>query len=177
MNPRIRLYFAALAAGALSSALQAQAIRPSPAAPEPADEIVELSPFVVTTRASQDGAVTESTSGTLVSRPLDKLPMGIQVVSAELMKQLESILTNAQVEEISFEGSKMTRMKAIEILSDRAFGGGQPASAAEGKQAAKETRANINLEGAIGDLEGMLGASSLLDALKGVLGLESNKKN
>jgi hypothetical protein len=98
-------------------------------------------------------------------------------LGAELMKQLESILTNAQVEEISFEGSMMTRMKAIEILSDRAFGGGQPASAAEGKQAAKETRANINLEGAIGDLEGMLGASSLLDALKGVLGLESNKKN
>ncbi|MCX6933547.1 MAG: TonB-dependent receptor [Verrucomicrobia bacterium] len=95
MNPRIRLYFAALAAGALSSALQAQAIRPTPAAPEPADEIVELSPFVVTTRASQDGAVTESTSGTLVSRPLDKLPMGIQVVSAELMKQLDILNADA----------------------------------------------------------------------------------
>ncbi len=52
------------------------------------DEVVEISPFVVTT-SSDNERVEESTSGTLVSRPLDKLPMGISVVSAELMKQLD----------------------------------------------------------------------------------------
>ena len=95
-------------------------------------------------------------------------------LGAELMKHLETILTSAQVEEISFEGRKMTRMKAIEILSDRAFGGGQPASAEERKQSAEETRANMDLEGSIVDLEGMLGASSLFDDLKNVLGLKGN---
>jgi iron complex outermembrane receptor protein len=52
------------------------------------DEVVELSPFVVKSTADVE-RYEESTSGTLVSRPLDKLPMGIQVVSAELMKQLD----------------------------------------------------------------------------------------
>jgi hypothetical protein len=50
--------------------------------------VVEISPFVVT-NSNDDERVEESTSGTLVSRPLDKLPMGISVVSAELMKQLD----------------------------------------------------------------------------------------
>ncbi len=73
--------------GLLSSAF-GQAVKP-PAA-TPADEVVEMSPFVISTAAvSADSRITESTSGTLVSRPLDKLPMGIQVVSAELMKQLD----------------------------------------------------------------------------------------
>ncbi|HLP24601.1 MAG TPA: TonB-dependent receptor plug domain-containing protein, partial [Acidobacteriota bacterium] len=47
-----------------------------------------MSPFVVTSTTDSE-RVEESTSGTLVSRPLDKLPMGIQVVSSELMKQLD----------------------------------------------------------------------------------------
>ena len=76
-----------LALGAFSSAF-AQAIKP-PAAPA-AEEVVELSPFVISTpRDTTDTRINESTSGTLVSRPLDKLPMGIQVVSAELMKLLD----------------------------------------------------------------------------------------
>jgi iron complex outermembrane receptor protein len=58
--------------------------------PKPADEVVEMSPFVIsTTSDNSDTRINESTSGTLVSRPLDKLPMGIQVVSAELLKQLD----------------------------------------------------------------------------------------
>ena len=76
-----------LALGAFSSAF-AQAIKP-PAAPA-TEEVVELSPFVISTpRDTTDTRINESTSGTLVSRPLDKLPMGIQVVSAELMKLLD----------------------------------------------------------------------------------------
>jgi iron complex outermembrane receptor protein len=95
MNYRIPVCIAALLAGAFSSGLHSQAIRPNPLASESTDEVVELSPFVVSTRPSQDGAVNESTSGTLVSRPLDKLPMGIQVVSAELMKQLDILNADA----------------------------------------------------------------------------------
>jgi outer membrane receptor protein involved in Fe transport len=76
-----------VALGAFSSAF-AQAIKP-PAAPA-TEEVVELSPFVISTpRDTTDTRINESTSGTLVSRPLDKLPMGIQVVSAELMKLLD----------------------------------------------------------------------------------------
>lgn len=61
-----------------------------PASPPPAaDEIVELSPFVISGAAIDGTRITESTAGTLVARPLDKLPMGIQVVSAELMKELD----------------------------------------------------------------------------------------
>jgi iron complex outermembrane receptor protein len=53
------------------------------------DELVELSPFVISASAADPERYEESTSGSLVSRPLDKLPMGIQVVSAELMKQID----------------------------------------------------------------------------------------
>jgi iron complex outermembrane recepter protein len=85
------LLAAALASAAFASSLWAQAA-PRPAAPAAApedDEVLELSPFVISSRAEDEGRVTESTSGTLVSRPLEKLPMGIQVVSAELMRQLD----------------------------------------------------------------------------------------
>jgi iron complex outermembrane receptor protein len=83
-TPQLHLFGLALLGA--SFPLTAQTVRP-PAAVE-ADEIVELSPFVITTTSDEEGRVTESTSGTLVSRPLEKLPMGIAVVSAELMKQL-----------------------------------------------------------------------------------------
>jgi len=59
------------------------------------DNIVELSPFVVSSVPDEDGNVSESTSGSLVSRPLDKLPMAIQVVSAELMKNLDILNADA----------------------------------------------------------------------------------
>lgn len=87
MKSSVSLLRALLALGAFSSAF-AQAIKP-PAAPA-TEEVVELSPFVISTpRDTTDTRINESTSGTLVSRPLDKLPMGIQVVSAELMKLLD----------------------------------------------------------------------------------------
>jgi iron complex outermembrane recepter protein len=90
MNPSKRLLLAGLASAIASTALLAQSAPNRSAAPtNPADdEVVEISPFVVTT-SSDNERVEESTSGTLVSRPLDKLPMGISVVSAELMKQLD----------------------------------------------------------------------------------------
>jgi len=50
------------------------------------EAVVELSPFVV--KSTADGNVTESTSGTLVSRPLEKTPMAISVFSAEMMKDM-----------------------------------------------------------------------------------------
>lgn len=72
----------------LASTAFGQAARPP--APAASDEVVELSPFVISSASlTDDSRITESTSGTLVSRPLDKLPMGISVVSAELMQQLE----------------------------------------------------------------------------------------
>ena len=61
----------------------------APAPTAPADEVVELSPFVISSSALIDGnRIAEATAGTLVARPIDKLPMGIQVVSAEMMKEL-----------------------------------------------------------------------------------------
>lgn len=66
---------------------QAQTV---PSAPDPADDdrVVEMSPFVISS-GYDSRIIEESTSGTLVSRPLNKLPMGIQVVSAELMRELD----------------------------------------------------------------------------------------
>lgn len=97
-----------------------------------------------------------------------------QSLGAELMKQLDTILTSAQVEEITFEGKKMTRIKAIEILSDRAFGGGKPAPAEASKAAAKAAGDEVQFGGALGELEEMLSGSSLLSDLKGVLGIGGN---
>lgn len=59
-----------------------------PAKPTDSDQVVEMSPFVISTVAENDMFIPESTSGTLVSRPLEKTPMGITVVSSELMKDL-----------------------------------------------------------------------------------------
>jgi iron complex outermembrane receptor protein len=79
-----------LVAGLLSAfwtgALFAQ-IAPGTTAPAAStQEVVELSPFVVKSTGSSD--ITESTSGTLVSRPLEKTPMALSVFSAELMKDM-----------------------------------------------------------------------------------------
>ena len=65
---------------------QAMAAEASPA--KAPDEVVEMSPFVVKTNTDADNRIDESNSGTLVSRPLDKTPMGIAVVSSEMMKEL-----------------------------------------------------------------------------------------
>ncbi len=91
MKPSFRIQLAGLLSAFATGALLAQSV-PAPSRPSPTtakdDEVVEISPFVVT-NSNDDERVEESTSGTLVSRPLDKLPMGISVVSAELMKQLD----------------------------------------------------------------------------------------
>jgi len=90
MKPKLILAGPCLLAALLTCAT-AQTT-PPPAAPAASsiesDEIIEMSPFVVSTTGDEEN-IAESTSGTLVSRPLEKLPMGIQVVSAELMKQLD----------------------------------------------------------------------------------------
>mgnify|MGYP000014551776 FL=1 len=75
---------AGLTAAALLASLVAQSQRPVTA-----DEIVELSPFVISTAALEGNRINEATAGTLVARPIDKLPMGLQVVSAEMMKELD----------------------------------------------------------------------------------------
>ena len=75
---------AGLTAAALLASLVAQSQHPVTA-----DEIVELSPFVISTAALEGNRINEATAGTLVARPIDKLPMGLQVVSAEMMKELD----------------------------------------------------------------------------------------
>jgi iron complex outermembrane receptor protein len=77
-----------LAAGFASAVLIANSSGQvaAPATTKASDETVELSPFVVKSTSSTD--VTESTSGTLVSRPLQQTPMAISVFSAELMKDM-----------------------------------------------------------------------------------------
>jgi iron complex outermembrane receptor protein len=76
---------AAFAASALG-----QAVSPAKPAPSSTDEVIEMSPFVISAPADAERhRIGESTSGTLVSRPLEKLPMGISVVSAEFMKELD----------------------------------------------------------------------------------------
>ena len=47
-----------------------------------------MSPFYVSTKPDESGRITETTSGTLISRPIDKLPMGINVVGSEELKNL-----------------------------------------------------------------------------------------
>ncbi|MDI1249173.1 MAG: TonB-dependent receptor plug domain-containing protein [Lacunisphaera sp.] len=84
MKEKLRYWIAGLLSAFSAGALLAQT---APTTSTPAsDEVVELSPFVVKSTAGTD--ITESTSGTLVSRPLEKTPMGISVFSAELMKDL-----------------------------------------------------------------------------------------
>ena len=84
MSPQALFRCAGLAATLLAS-LPAQTTRPAP----PPDEAVELSPFVISAGAVDGNRITEATAGTLVARPLEKLPMGIQVISAEQMKDLD----------------------------------------------------------------------------------------
>lgn len=75
-----------LTLGVLTPAL-GQAIKP-PAAPA-TEEVVEMSPFVISIASdSSDTRISESTSGTLISRPLEKTPMGISVFSSEMFKEL-----------------------------------------------------------------------------------------
>lgn len=81
MKPSFRL------TGALVALLSPLAVS-AQSTPPPRDEVVELSPFVISTTVDKDVFLSESTSGTLVSRPLEKTPMGITVVSSELMKEL-----------------------------------------------------------------------------------------
>lgn len=91
MKHLTRTLIAGVTPALLSLSLGAQSVAPANSAPAnkpDRDEVVEMSPFVVTSTTDTE-RVEESTSGTLVSRPLDKLPMGIQVVSSELMKQLD----------------------------------------------------------------------------------------
>ena len=89
MNCRIPVCIAALAAGALCSGLHAQSVAPkTPRTEATEDPVIELSPFVLSASSMEDNRITESNSGTLVSRPLEKTPMGITVVSAEMMKEL-----------------------------------------------------------------------------------------
>jgi iron complex outermembrane recepter protein len=85
---------AGLASAFVAGPLWAQ-LAPSAPTTASADEVIEISPFVITAVTDDDGRVTESTSGTLVSRPLEKLPMGISVVSAELMRNLDILNADA----------------------------------------------------------------------------------
>lgn len=90
MKPKLLLAGPCLLAALLTCATAQTTPPPSASAASAveSDEIIEMSPFVVSTTGDEEN-ISESTSGTLVSRPLEKLPMGIQVVSAELMKQLD----------------------------------------------------------------------------------------
>lgn len=90
MKHSLRNVIAVLTPALLAGPLLGQAASSSSTASSggSGDEIIEISPFVVTTNADAE-RVTETTSGTLVSRPLEKLPMGITVVGSELMKQLD----------------------------------------------------------------------------------------
>jgi iron complex outermembrane recepter protein len=52
------------------------------------DRVVELSPFVISSYGDDGSIIDEATAGTLVARPLEKLPMALTVVSAELMQEI-----------------------------------------------------------------------------------------
>lgn len=81
-----RLLAVSLALG-LASLASAQT---RPAAPSSSDDdrVVELSPFVISSDTDDGTIIQEATAGTLVARPLEKLPMGLTVVSAELMQDI-----------------------------------------------------------------------------------------
>lgn len=56
-----------------------------PAKPGTSDEVIELSPFVASANANDGYAITETTTGSLISRPIALLPMAIDAISSEMM--------------------------------------------------------------------------------------------
>ena len=59
-----------------------------PAKPTDSDQVVELSPFVVSSSSNIGSGITETTTGTLVSRPIGLMPMALSVVSDEMLKEV-----------------------------------------------------------------------------------------
>ena len=57
---------------------------PSPAFKS--DEVIELSPFVASASAGDGHAITESTTGSLISRPIALTPIAIDAISSEMME-------------------------------------------------------------------------------------------
>lgn len=114
------------------------------------------------------------------SRSLSAASQGQQSLGALLMGQLDSILTNRQVEEISFEGKKMTRKDAIEILGERAMQAGEiPAAVAEQAEAAQAEAQTagqeMQLRAALGDLGTTLAENELLKRVTSALGMGATK--
>lgn len=68
--------------------LGAQTARPAAPAVREAGEIVEMSPFVASSGAFDGRAITETTTGSLISRPIALLPMAIDAISSELMAEI-----------------------------------------------------------------------------------------
>lgn len=76
-----------LAAGVAGTGLRAQSAPETPSAPaNPDDETVVLSPFTVTTDKDKGYRATNSISGTRLNTPIKDLPMPIEVITEEFLK-------------------------------------------------------------------------------------------
>ena len=68
-----------------STQLLSQTARPAPATPTKGDEVIELSPFVAAASPDESKAITETTTGSLISRPMALTPIAIDAISSEMM--------------------------------------------------------------------------------------------
>lgn len=105
-------------------------------------------------------------------------------LGAELMIQLENILINEQLEEISFESKTMTRKVAIEILASRAMAGGgkDPVDEvpdefdSDADRVVDSVADEIEFAAAIRDLETILGPAQF-NSFGAAIGLNESGKN
>ena len=75
-----------LAAGSILASLAfAQVAPPAKPSTTPSDEVIELSPFVATATANVGHGITDTTTGSLISRPIALMPMAIDAISSEMM--------------------------------------------------------------------------------------------
>lgn len=65
--------------------LCSQTVRPAPPSTAKGDEIIELSPFVAAAGSEETKAITETTTGSLISRPMALTPIAIDAISSEMM--------------------------------------------------------------------------------------------
>jgi iron complex outermembrane receptor protein len=69
----------------LSTQLFSQTARPAPTTANKGDEVIELSPFVAAASPDESKAITETTTGSLISRPMALTPIAIDAISSEMM--------------------------------------------------------------------------------------------
>src|SRR3954469_12727572 len=91
MKPtKLFLNQALIAAVLLNSAVNAQTVATSPSVEPQKDEVVVLNPFQVTTEKDRGYRATNSISGTRLNTAIKDLPMPIEVITEEFLRDTGS---------------------------------------------------------------------------------------